>query len=87
MNGDVELDPAQFPTALAAQSGTPKESKELTNEDIVTMVRAGLAEETILAVVRSSRGRYQLDAQDLIALKEAGVSEKILQAMLAGGNK
>lgn len=87
VNGDVELDPAQFPTAAGEHPGALKESKELSNEDIVAMVRAGLAEDTILAAVQSSRARYRLDPQDLIALKEAGVSEKILQAMLARGNK
>jgi hypothetical protein len=55
----------------------------LNNEAIVKMVKAGLAEELIVSTIQSQPGSYSLGADDLIALKSAGVSDKILAAMLA----
>jgi hypothetical protein len=55
----------------------------LNNEAIVKMVKAGLAEELIVSTIQSQPGSYSLGADDLIALKSAGVSEKILAAMVA----
>lgn len=45
------------------------------------MVRAGLAEAVIIASIRDLPGRYDLSPDELIRLKEAGVSEGILTAM------
>jgi len=53
----------------------------LTNESIVKMVKAGLSEGVILEVVKGQPGRYSAKVDDLIGLKQAGVSDKIIAAM------
>jgi hypothetical protein len=57
----------------------------LTNEGVIKMVKAGLSEDLILSAIADQRSNFSLAAIDLIALKEAGVSEKILKAMMAKG--
>ena len=58
----------------------------LTNDSIIKMVKAGLGESIVLSTINSQPGRYQTGADDLIALKSAGVSDKIISAMLAAGS-
>lgn len=57
--------------------------KPLTNDDIRQMVKAGFSEETIIIAVQSSPGSFDTSVQSLLALKNTGVSEKIIGAMLA----
>ncbi|MGA2196487.1 MAG: hypothetical protein ABSH40_14590 [Bryobacteraceae bacterium] len=57
----------------------------LTNDSIVKMVKAGLGEDIILSSIHAQPGRYATGADDLIALKSAGVSDKIIAAMMNGG--
>lgn len=54
----------------------------LTNESIVKLVKAGLSEDMIVSMVNAQPGKYSLGADDIIALKTAGVSEKIIAAIV-----
>jgi tetratricopeptide (TPR) repeat protein len=54
----------------------------LTNETILGMVKAGLGEEVIIGKIKMSKGQYQLATNDMLALKNGGVSDKIIQAMI-----
>ena len=58
----------------------------LTNDSIVTMVKAGLGEELILGKIKISQGQYDVSTDGLVKLKKDGVSEKIIQAMMAAGS-
>jgi hypothetical protein len=63
-------------------------SHPLTNESIVGLVNIGFSDETIVNMIEHEPGNYCLAPADVIALKEAGVSEKVIRAMLtkpAGG--
>ncbi len=53
--------------------------------DIVELSRAGLGDEVILALIDIDPVRYDLDAQRVLELKDAGVSERVLAAMLRSG--
>jgi hypothetical protein len=64
-------------TTLGQQSG-----QSLTNGTIVKLVNAGLGEETIVSMVNTQPGNYSLGADDIIALKKAGVPEKVISAMV-----
>ena len=60
----------------------------LTNDAIMKMVKGGLSEDIILTTINAQAGQYATSANDLIALKGAGVSDKIIGAMIskaAGG--
>lgn len=58
----------------------------LTNDSIVKMVKSGLGEGVVVSMIQTQPGKYSLTADDLIKLKEAGVSDKILAAMIAKGS-
>jgi competence protein ComGC len=57
----------------------------LNNEAVVKMVKSGLGENLIISMVQGQPGKYSLNPDELVKLKEAGVSEKILAAMAAKG--
>lgn len=57
----------------------------LNNEGVIKLVKAGMSEELILNVIRQQPGIYVLGATELVALKDAGVSEKLIAAMLDKG--
>lgn len=42
-----------------------------------------MSEELILSIIRQQPGVYSLAASDLVTLKDAGISERIISAMLA----
>src|SRR5438876_5542766 len=58
----------------------------LTNDAVVKMVKAGLGEDIVVSTIKSQPGQYATSADDLIALKKASVSDKIIAAMLDKGS-
>ncbi len=54
----------------------------LTNETVVTMVKAGLGEELIISKLKTSQTQFDLSTPSLVKLKSEGVSEKIIQVMI-----
>lgn len=61
---------------------TPAGVATVTNDSIIKMVKAGLDEQTILAVIRNEPGVYSIERADEIALKDAGVSDTVIAALL-----
>lgn len=75
-----------FVTALVGpMPGQAQAPKALTNADIVQMVKAGLPESTILLSIKSSPAEFDTAPTELIALKNAGVTQPVLDAMLTHG--
>lgn len=68
-------------TAIAATAET------LNNDTVLSLMGAGLGQETIIAKIRNSPGDYDLSTAKLIALKNAGVSDAIIAAMLDSSTK
>jgi hypothetical protein len=54
----------------------------LNNDAIVKMVKSGLSEDVILSMVKSQPAKYTLAPDDLIALKAAGVPDRVVAAMI-----
>lgn len=59
----------------------------LTNDDIVQMSKAGLADDVIIKTIESSTTRFSVTPGDLIALKNAGVSERVLAALIEAAKR
>ena len=59
----------------------------LTNDGIIKLVKSGMTEDLIINVIQQQPGAYAFGAADLVTLKEASVSEKIIAAMLAKGKQ
>ncbi len=69
-------------TALTAQQKSP-----LTNADVIKMVKSGLAETTIVAAIAANDTQFDLSSTGLQSLNQAGVSSKVIRAMLAAEAK
>jgi hypothetical protein len=87
VSGDVRLDESQpsssptlAPDVVADRSAAPEAG--LTNADIVQMQKAGLSEEVILSKIATSPTNFDTGTQDLIQLKDAGVKNNIINAMV-----
>ncbi|HET8550297.1 MAG TPA: hypothetical protein VFL57_19940 [Bryobacteraceae bacterium] len=76
--------PVVSPRKQAPATAAPRiDPKLLNNDAIVSMVAAGIDEQTIIAKIRSSSSiEFQLDADNLIRLKEANVPQAVIRAML-----
>lgn len=69
-----------------AQESKPA-PEPLTNESIVKLVKAGLGEDTLVSIVQAQQGNYAVAASDIIALKGAGVPDRVIAAMVSGAAK
>jgi len=61
-------------TAATASAVSPKELIELT--------RAGLSDEVLVALIDADQGGVRLDAAQILMLRNGGVSERVILAML-----
>ena len=59
--------------------------KQVDNDTILRMVKAGLDDKIILQTINLQPGHYDVTPDDLIALKSAGVSQQVIAAMQAHG--
>jgi hypothetical protein len=57
----------------------------LTNESVAKMVKAGLGEGLIISMIQNQPGKYSMTPDELVKLKQEGVPEKVLAAMLSKG--
>lgn len=55
----------------------------LNNSSVIKMVRAGLTDDAIVATINANPGAYDASPDGLIALKQAGVSNKVIDAIVA----
>lgn len=71
----------QHPAAPAAVPD-PAKRKPVTNADVVGMIKANLSEKTILGAIQHGPAAFDTSPAALIELKQQGVSDEMLQAML-----
>jgi hypothetical protein len=70
---------------IVAAAGGPALAEEpctFTNEDVIKLVQAGLADSVILATMSRCRGAFDTSPDALVALKDQEVSEAIIAAMV-----
>jgi hypothetical protein len=72
-------------SAVFANAAAPND-KALTNQDVILMVKNLLPESVILGAIKSNETNFDVSATGLIALKKAGISSKVMQAMLDAVN-
>jgi len=56
--------------------------KPLTNDDVLQMVKAGFEEAMIVKAIKANETAFDTSVEGLLALKNAGVSQVIIEAML-----
>jgi hypothetical protein len=77
-------EPAQ-PTAITASSPATTQSAsstKITNARVVEMTKLGLDDDIIIARIKHGSCDFQLSDSDLLDLKKAGVSSKVVAAMM-----
>lgn len=79
-NGDALL---KLPLVCAIFLGFNLYAQEvLTNETVLKMVKAGLSDDLIVVMVNNQAGKYSLDSDALVGMKQSGVSDRLLSAMV-----
>ncbi len=58
------------------------QSENLTNSQVIEMVKAGLSKEIILLKIRQSTSAFDVSTNSLIKLKEAHIADEIIALML-----
>lgn len=66
-----------LPQMLTAQTEPP-----MTNDEVISLTKAGLAPSIIIGKIRTSKTNFDLSTESLIKLKSAGVSDDVVAAML-----
>ena len=72
-----ETERGNLTTARPATAG-----KALTNQDVLTLKAAEFADDFIIMKIKASAASFSLDTPDLVKLKQAGLSEAIIGAMV-----
>ena len=57
-------------------------AEDLTNARVIQMTKIGLGDDIIIAKIKSGQPSFGVDDQNLMDLKKAGVSDKVVAAML-----
>jgi hypothetical protein len=74
-------------TVSLSLPGTISSAQEvLTNDSVIQMVKAGLPETVVIAKIKSTATKFDLKTDSLVNLKKAGVSDKVLEAMVSTGS-
>src|SRR5512147_633277 len=71
---------------LALPGATSLAQEVLTNDSVIQMVKAGLPEAVVIGKIKSTSSKFDLKTDSLVSLKKAGVSDKVLEAMVAAGS-
>lgn len=73
------------------ESRSPQTLKKIDNgeqlslQDVKNMSRNGLSDETIMNQIKATNSTYRLTADEIISLKKAGVSERVIDYMIQTG--
>jgi len=74
------------PLRLAAQDAKATQ-KALTNQDVVDLVKTGLSPDVVVAKIRTSTCQFDTSTAGLKGLKDAGVPDSVIVAMVDPSSK
>jgi hypothetical protein len=83
IGGSLDDIEAQNRAEIEARLGRPAPPGAVTIADVISMTRAGVSEDVMVTFIQSHGMATPLQAQDLIALQQQGVSPRVMQAMQA----
>ncbi len=67
----------------AYQGGTAQAQEEtLSNDSIIQLLKIGFDDDTIIAKIQKTKHSFDMSTQGLIALKQAGASNRLIQFMM-----
>ena len=74
--------PGTAPAKKAAPKAAAPVTPVLTNQDIVKLVKAKLSDDLIIQKIAKSKTRFDTSVDGLVALREAGVDDRLLDVMM-----
>ncbi len=72
---------------LSVLLSLPLAAADLTKDDVVKLVKAGLKDDVVVAQIEASGIKFALSTDDILKLKQEGVSDNIITAMIKSGPK
>jgi len=83
-----EPTPLEPPAARVPGQPAPGEAGERPYRKILRLAQGGASTEALLAAVRADAGsvRYDLTTAEILELRQAGVAEQVVEAMLRSGH-
>jgi hypothetical protein len=66
---------------------TAVKAPAMDNESVLKMVKAGLGDDLVIQTINTQPGQYGTDADSLVKLKTAGVSDRVITAMINKGRR
>ena len=80
--------PAQPPATQlpATQPAQQPVQQSINNDAVIRFVKAGLSDDLIVSTVGTSQGTYDVSPDGIIALKGAGVSDRVVAAIVQKSN-
>jgi hypothetical protein len=70
---------------VLALSFVPSTASAITLREVIELTRAGLSDDVLLALIEIDPRVYPIDSETLRKLKESGVSERVIVAMVKSG--
>ena len=70
---------------VAALAATVQPAQALTIRDVIELTRAGLTDDVLVALIEVDGGVYSTDTATLKSLKDAGVSDRVMIALIRSG--
>ncbi len=58
----------------------------MTNHDVIQLAKAKLSDSVIISKIRKSKTKFDMSTNGLVALKQAGVSDAVISAMMDAAN-
>lgn len=77
--------PAASPTPVPAATAATPAPPPRPSVDILRLKQAGMSDQFLLNKIRTESVRYDLTTDEILQLRDAGVSETVIEAMRASG--
>ncbi len=61
--------------------------EQLSTDDVKKMTKAGISDDVIISLIDATKSVFYLSSADIIDLKKAGVSQRVINHMIQTGNK
>jgi len=86
----ASLDPSDRSSLEKQSPRTVKKienGEQLSTEDVKKMARAGLSDDAIIRQINETKSTFYLSSADIVDLKKAGISQKVINYMIHTGNQ
>lgn len=67
---------------LSVSAVVSAQDETMTNEEVISLTKAGLASSIVIGKIRTSKTNFDMSTDALIKLKQAGVGDDVVTAML-----